>query len=87
MTSATIALFVFAFVLYIAGYLGDRYGLFSYKMFLFAFAIPAGFFLAWGMVKALAPDLNIWRQISIPAGLSILTVILSLLFLRFTKVE
>ena len=87
MTGPAFQLLGFAVLLYAIGYWGQRTERWDFKVFLFAFAIPAGFFFGWSVMRVVFPYLSIFEQIAITGGASLMAAGLAFVVLHFTRVH
>lgn len=71
MDQSTILIFILSFLFMTIGYLGNRDEKFSYRVYLFVFMLPAGFFLGLGVIRALFPQLPELTQVLFTAAASL----------------
>jgi hypothetical protein len=84
---SAIQLFLFAMILYGVGSWGQRNGHWDFRIFLFAFAIPAGFFFGWSVMQIVFPYYSLMEQLLISGGSSLAIAGVSAVVLRYTKVN
>ncbi len=80
-------LLLFALALYGIGEWGMRNEHWSFRVFVFGFAMPAGFFMGWAVMQAIFPYFSTWEQIAITASISALLTLAAIAILRATKVQ
>jgi hypothetical protein len=83
----TVQLIAFAILLYGLGYWGQKAEHWNFKIFLFAFAIPAGFFFGWSVMLVAFPHLSVYEQIAITGGASLVAAGLAFVILHYTEVH
>lgn len=79
-------LLLFALVLYGIGDWGIKNGYWSFRMFVFGFAMPAGFFMGWSVMQVMFPYFSIFEQVAITGSISAVLALIAVAVLRFTKV-
>jgi len=80
-------LFIFAIFLFGIGAWGQRREHWDYRVFVFGFAIPAGFFFGWSVMRAIFPYFSAVEQLVIVGGVSLAMAGLSAVVLHQTKVN
>jgi hypothetical protein len=80
-------LFVFAILLFGIGSWGQRREHWNYRLFVFGFALPAGFFFGWSMIRLMFPYFNIVEQLAIVGGVSLTMAGLAAVVLHHTKLN
>ena len=84
---STIQLFIFAIALFGIGSWGQKQEHWNYKVFVFGFALPAGFFFGWSVMRLVFPYFNIVEQLVIVGGVSLTMAGLAAVVLHHTKLN
>jgi hypothetical protein len=85
--ASSIQLFIFALILYGIGSWGQKNEHWGYRAFIFGFALPAGFFFGWSVMRLVFPYFSVTEQLIIVGSVSLAMAGLSALVLHYTKVH
>ncbi len=80
-------LVLFALVLYGIGHWGVKNEHWSFRVFVFGFAMPAGFFMGWSVMQMMFPYFSLLEQMFITGSISAVLVLVAMAILHFTKVR
>lgn len=80
-------LFIFALILYGIGNWGLKTEQWSFRIFTFAFAVPAGFFMSWSVMQVVFPYFSMLEQLLITGSVSVLMGGIAAIVLHYTKVK
>ena len=80
-------LFIFALILYGIGNWGLKIERWSIRIFTFAFAMPAGFFMGWSVIQVIFPHFSMLEQLLIAGSASVLMGGRAAIVWHYTKVK
>ncbi len=80
-------LLLFALLLYGIGDWGVKNEHWSFRVFVFGFTMPAGFFMGWAVMQVMFPYFSILEQVAITGSISAVLALVAVAVLRMTKVH
>ncbi|MEJ5224901.1 MAG: hypothetical protein WHV44_10645 [Anaerolineales bacterium] len=87
MMGTAFQLLLFALVLYGIGDWGVKNEHWSFRVFVFGFAMPAGFFMGWAVMQVMFPYFSIFEQMAITGSISGVLALIAVVVLRYTRVQ
>lgn len=84
---SALQLLLLALALYGIGDWGVKNERWSFRVFVFGFAMPAGFFMGWSVIQIMFPYFSILEQVLITGSISAALALVAAAVLYFTKVR